>query len=58
MADAADTVDIDQQPSYENSFAIHIFFVAFIMIGSFVLLNLFIGVIIDNFRTLRNEVYN
>lgn len=32
------------------------FFIAFIVVGSFFVLNLFIGVIIDNFNTLKKKV--
>jgi hypothetical protein len=56
MADSVDAVDIDQQPKYDNNFAAYIFFVAFIMVGAVVLLNLFIGVIVENFSSLRKQV--
>lgn len=58
MADAVDAVDIDKQPKYDNNFAVYLFFVVFIMVGSFVLLNLFIGVIVENFNNLKKEVRN
>ena len=34
----------------------YLFFVAFIIFGSFFTLNLFFGVIIDNFNTLKKKV--
>ena len=55
MASAADAVGIDQQPRYEHQFAVYYFFVAFIIIGAFFVLNLFIGVIIDQFNTQKKK---
>ena len=34
----------------------YIYFVAFIVIGSFFVLNLFVGVVIDNFNSLKKKV--
>ncbi|CAF1120007.1 unnamed protein product [Adineta ricciae] len=50
MADATDAKEIDVQPEYEANVYILIFFVLFIILGSFFILNLFIGVVIDNFN--------
>ncbi|CAF3923323.1 unnamed protein product, partial [Rotaria magnacalcarata] len=50
MADATDTKEVDLQPEYELNVYILIYFVLFIVFGSFFILNLFIGVIIDNFN--------
>lgn len=37
----------------------YIYFVAFIILGSFFVLNLFVGVVIDNFNSLKKKVcYN
>lgn len=44
-----------EQPQREAQFEAYIFFVVFIMVGSFFCLNLFIGVIIDNFNRLKLE---
>lgn len=44
------------QPEYENNLVAYCFFVAFIVVGSFFVLNLFVGVIIDNFNTLKQKV--
>ena len=38
--------------------AAYLFFVVFIISGSFFVLNLFIGVIIDNFNHLKQQVSN
>lgn len=44
------------QPKHENRLVSYCFFVAFIVVGSFFVLNLFVGVIIDNFNTLKKKV--
>lgn len=46
----------DEQPGFEaNSFA-YLYFVVFIIFGSFFTLNLFIGVIIDNFNQQQKKI--
>ncbi|EDO46797.1 predicted protein, partial [Nematostella vectensis] len=55
MADAVDSTKIDQQPSYEANLIAYAYFVVFIIVGSFFVLNLFVGVIIDNFNTLKKK---
>ena len=44
------------QLEYENNVVAYCYFVAFIVVGSFFVLNLFVGVIIDNFNTLKQKV--
>eukprot|EP00045_Choanoeca_perplexa_P001967 m.22459 g.22459 ORF g.22459 m.22459 type:complete len:1360 (+) comp11254_c0_seq3:204-4283(+) len=56
MESAVDSVGIDQQPQREYRFEAYIFFVIFILIGAFFTLNLFIGVIIDNFNRLKTKL--
>ncbi len=51
-----DSIDIDMQPKRESNMWNYLFFVAFIIFGSFFTLNLFVGVIIDNFNTLKKKV--
>ncbi|CAH3016377.1 unnamed protein product [Porites evermanni] len=46
---------VDKQPKFENNLVAYCFFVAFIIVGSFFVLNLFVGVIIDNFNTLKKK---
>ena len=58
MADAVDATEVDQQPEYEASLYNYFYFVIFIVCGSFFTLNLFIGVIIDNFNALKKKVKN
>uniref|UniRef100_A0A4W3K8M7 Sodium channel protein n=1 Tax=Callorhinchus milii TaxID=7868 RepID=A0A4W3K8M7_CALMI len=56
MANAADTRGIDFQPEMgANPYSLF-YFVAFIVIGTFFTLNLFIGIIIDNFNTMHKRV--
>ena len=44
------------QPKFEKKMEAYLFFVAFIVVGSFFVLNLFVGVIIDNFNALKKKV--
>ncbi|KAG8310966.1 Sodium channel protein 60E [Homalodisca vitripennis] len=55
MADAVDARGVDEQPEYEANLYAYIYFVIFIVCGSFFTLNLFIGVIIDNFNMLKKK---
>ncbi|XP_070174402.1 sodium channel protein 1 brain-like isoform X2 [Littorina saxatilis] len=55
MQDAVDSVGEDFQPIFENSLYTYLYFVAFIICGSFFSLNLVIGVIIDNFNALKKK---
>merc|ERR1719422_3028888 len=55
MADAVDATEVDHQPEYEASLYNYFYFVIFIVCGSFFTLNLFIGVIIDNFNALKKK---
>ena len=56
MADAVDAREVDEQPDWEASIYNYFYFVIFIVCGSFFTLNLFIGVIIDNFNMLKKKV--
>lgn len=56
MADAVDCTGVDLQPQREANLYAYIYFVIFIVCGSFFTLNLFIGVIIDNFNMLKKKV--
>merc|ERR1719350_1500143 len=56
MDDAVDMPDnLNDQPSFENSLYFYIYFVAFIVFGSFFTLNLLVGVIIDKFNEQKNK---
>ncbi|XP_075240737.1 sodium channel protein 1 brain-like isoform X3 [Convolutriloba macropyga] len=56
MEAGVDVTKVDEQPCAENSmYLLYPYFVVFIVCGSFFTLNLIIGVIIDNFQTLRRQ---
>ncbi|XP_075980867.1 na channel protein 60E isoform X4 [Anticarsia gemmatalis] len=55
MADAVDARGVNLQPAREANLYAYIYFVIFIVCGSFFTLNLFIGVIIDNFNMLKKK---
>lgn len=46
----------EEQPDYEVNIYMYLYFVIFIIFGSFFTLNLFIGVIIDNFNQQKKKM--
>ncbi|KAH1178264.1 hypothetical protein KIL84_011966, partial [Mauremys mutica] len=56
MYAAVDSRDVDLQPVYEHHLYMYLYFVCFIMIGSFFMMNLFIGVVINNFNQQRKKI--
>ncbi|XP_061861202.1 sodium channel protein type 2 subunit alpha-like isoform X8 [Colius striatus] len=56
MYAAVDSREVEKQPEYEANLYMYIYFVAFIIFGSFFTLNLFIGVIIDNFNQQKKKL--
>ncbi|XP_032364130.1 sodium channel protein type 4 subunit alpha B [Etheostoma spectabile] len=56
MYAAVDSRDVESQPMYEDNLYMYIYFVIFIIFGSFFTLNLFIGVIIDNFNQQKSKL--
>lgn len=46
----------EEQPQWEYNLYMYIYFVIFIIFGSFFTLNLFIGVIIDNFNQQKKKI--
>ncbi|XP_065493537.1 sodium channel protein type 2 subunit alpha-like isoform X5 [Caloenas nicobarica] len=56
MYAAVDSRETGKQPKYEYNLYMYIYFVAFIIFGSFFTLNLFIGVIIDNFNQQKKKL--
>uniref|UniRef100_A0A9J8CG89 Sodium channel protein n=1 Tax=Cyprinus carpio carpio TaxID=630221 RepID=A0A9J8CG89_CYPCA len=56
MYAAVDSRDLEQQPKYESNLYMYLYFVIFIIFGSFFTLNLFIGVIIDNFNQQKKKI--
>ncbi|KAM5324253.1 sodium channel protein type 3 subunit alpha isoform 2-T2 [Glossophaga mutica] len=55
MYAAVDSRDVQLQPVYEENLYMYLYFVIFIIFGSFFTLNLFIGVIIDNFNQQKKK---
>uniref|UniRef100_A0A3P9BFX7 Sodium channel protein n=1 Tax=Maylandia zebra TaxID=106582 RepID=A0A3P9BFX7_9CICH len=49
-------VDSQKQPDYEINLYMYCYFVVFIIFGAFFTLNLFIGVIIDNFNQQKKKI--
>uniref|UniRef100_A0A9J8A862 Sodium channel protein n=1 Tax=Cyprinus carpio carpio TaxID=630221 RepID=A0A9J8A862_CYPCA len=56
MYSAVDSRDVEGQPEYESNLYMYLYFVIFIIFGSFFTLNLFIGVIIDNFNQQKAKI--
>ncbi|XP_049654283.1 sodium channel protein type 5 subunit alpha-like isoform X1 [Accipiter gentilis] len=56
MYAAVDSRKIDEQPEFEAFLAMYMYFVIFIIFGSFFMLNLFIGVVISNFNQQRKKL--
>nr|KAF6497583.1 hypothetical protein HJG63_017241 [Rousettus aegyptiacus] len=55
MYAAVDSRNVELQPKYEDNLYMYLYFVIFIIFGSFFTLNLFIGVIIDNFNQQKKK---
>ncbi|XDB62650.1 hypothetical protein AB1E18_015993 [Capra hircus] len=56
MYAAVDSRGYEEQPQWECNLYMYIYFVIFIIFGSFFTLNLFIGVIIDNFNQQKKKL--
>ena len=56
MNDAIDSVNQNDQPHREINIYMYLYFVFFILFGSFFTLNLLVGVIIDKFNEQKNKV--
>ncbi|XP_039901259.1 sodium channel protein type 4 subunit alpha B isoform X2 [Simochromis diagramma] len=56
MYAAVDSREVESQPMYEDNLYMYLYFVCFIIFGSFFTLNLFIGVIIDNFNQQKAKM--
>ncbi|KAK3550963.1 hypothetical protein QTP70_011472 [Hemibagrus guttatus] len=56
MYAAVDSRAVEQQPIKEINLYMYLYFVIFIIFGSFFTLNLFIGVIIDNFNQQKRKM--
>ncbi|XP_053914134.1 sodium channel protein type 5 subunit alpha isoform X4 [Cuculus canorus] len=56
MYAAVDSRECEEQPEWEYNLYMYLYFVIFIIFGSFFTLNLFIGVIIDNFNQQKKKL--
>uniref|UniRef100_A0A8C3MAA1 Sodium channel protein n=1 Tax=Geospiza parvula TaxID=87175 RepID=A0A8C3MAA1_GEOPR len=56
MYAAVDSREVNDQPEMEYSLYMYLYFVNFIIFGSFFTLNLFVGVIIDNFNQQKKKI--
>ena len=56
MYNGIDAVDVDIQPIKNYDQAKAIYFIAFILLMSFFVLNLFVGVVIENFQTCQTNL--
>uniref|UniRef100_A0A5F8GHW1 Sodium channel protein n=1 Tax=Monodelphis domestica TaxID=13616 RepID=A0A5F8GHW1_MONDO len=56
MYAAVDSRGCEEQPQWEYNLYMYLYFVIFIIFGSFFTLNLFIGVIIDNFNQQKKKI--
>uniref|UniRef100_A0A8B9EU44 Sodium channel protein n=1 Tax=Anser cygnoides TaxID=8845 RepID=A0A8B9EU44_ANSCY len=56
MYAAVDSREKNEQPQMEHSLFMYLYFVNFIIFGSFFTLNLFVGVIIDNFNQQKKKI--
>ncbi|XP_074168980.1 sodium channel protein type 11 subunit alpha [Rhinolophus sinicus] len=56
MHAAVDAREEEEQPVFETNIYMYLYFVVFIIFGSFFTLNLFIGVIIDNFNQQQKKI--
>ncbi|XP_069715363.1 sodium channel protein type 5 subunit alpha-like isoform X4 [Phaenicophaeus curvirostris] len=56
MYAAVDSRECEEQPEWEYNLYMYLYFVIFIIFGSFFTLNLFIGVIIDNFNQQKKKI--
>uniref|UniRef100_E1BHM6 Sodium channel protein n=1 Tax=Bos taurus TaxID=9913 RepID=E1BHM6_BOVIN len=56
MYAAVDSTEEGQQPQFEARSSMYLYFVVFIIFGSFFTLNLFTGVIIDNFNQQQKKL--
>nr|XP_048279403.1 sodium channel protein type 10 subunit alpha isoform X5 [Myodes glareolus] len=56
MYAAVDSGEINSQPQWEYNLYMYLYFVVFIIFGGFFTLNLFVGVIIDNFNQQKKKL--
>lgn len=50
---AVDSTEEDMQPIRDNALMRAWFFILFMMVGAYLVVNLFVGVVVDNFKKVR-----
>jgi hypothetical protein len=55
MQSGIDNRGIGYEPKTNESLALIIYFIIFMIIGSQFIINLFVGVVIDNFNTIKEK---
>ena len=55
MNNGIDSVDINMQPIQNNQQWLVVYFIAFMIVGSQFIINLFVGVVIDNFNNIKEK---
>ena len=53
MYSGIDGIGIDKQPKRDSSWGWVFYFIGFIIVGHMFILNLFVGVVIDNFNHMK-----
>lgn len=53
---AVDATDIDMQPIVNHRQAWTLFFIAFMLVGTFFIIQLFVGVVIENFNRMKEKL--
>lgn len=55
MYNGMDAAGVDMQPQKDTNYLACLYFVAFMIIGSQFIINLFVGVVIDNFNKIKEK---
>lgn len=55
MYSGIDARGIDKQPRENHSPVLALFFISFMIVGSMLIFNLFVGVVIDNFNKIKTN---
>ncbi|PIK39622.1 putative voltage-dependent T-type calcium channel subunit alpha-1H isoform X5 [Apostichopus japonicus] len=55
MYNGIDAVDIDQQPQRDHNEFLILYFISFLLIVGFFVLNMFVGVVVENFHKCREQ---
>merc|ERR1711871_1473397 len=55
MAHGVDARGIGQAPKRDSNFAMSLYFVGFVIVGGFLIMNLFVGVVIESFTSTQQS---